>query len=1566
MPSPEENIERQKLIKDNKRTLIILKLNSQEKWDANNPGPPNAYVWTFKKNDLIRDEFKKIYLEKPNYSESSREEQDSGDATDKEVPDLSDWSLAHLRALQVSLREGRVSVSLFRTPNRTPKVEESDSDYQESTMSSAKKNAGRVRAHNRLKNRLADAIEAKTGRKIENPSSFNPLVSNPITPYFFEWQFSPEYPAFPKVNGGISRWNAEQHRACEGALDAGYLTVVDTTSESAAQDGNGNKGPAIKSVHRKSSSRGPVSIDSAIALGSEVGEEDHLGGPQSRPASLPRLHTDFGSAPTPTPDTPQRQQSRTETPKPYSDIRAQFEQLLAAGEKEAELLAELGAVRKLLEDAQEELGTLRRKDVQDANDKVREIAEARRDGETVGRSKAIEDMSENHEGEMRALRRHHFEQLEQARKAARDEGFQAGKDFSKGEHEAARERLLTQLSTIKQEHSQELEKMYQEGLQNGKVSSKEEIEAVEDRHLIQLDAEKLKHGQELQKSYDDGVRFGNSANETQYALSLSEHRAEIDKLSVQLSDLTQRMEQERKSRWKDGFLAGKLENGAEIDKLTAQLNELTQKTDQEREKSATWEKEQALQLKQMGEKHIRGFEMAKEEGRIAAYKELALPLEERLDPLRLSSNRKVRELKTIFQNWGDIPQKALPSEMLPEGHTPGDKTLYLIAKLSKETDKVTAGSRLQQEIDRRNSHVSMEARNSILTNADIRKVLETIAPSKGKDDESVASSSQEVSFTPQPAGVFPPTSSTWTAINSEKEAPGAVSPQHTSSQAILKYRGNVDEPRNSQKPESGPSQIARPRSAAQSSTPFPTANGEKGVPDANSTQQSSSAILKNQVHSDQSRNVEKPRSGIPQSARPRSAAQTPAPIATMITEKEPSETVSMRRPSQAILKNPVSQHDKNQARSSQKPQSEISGSTREKQPRPSVSREPDTNSQGPWKPSRSPIRETPHASAIEQANTNSRVRFGIPKELYDLTLPQWLDLNWERSKLTCAERLPLTPSELQIFSDAVLKRAQAAGKFSRQYKTAPEIRNLKFYIAGMALEVSANHYLGSIGAVSDVLRIFSAIKKIFLLHSEPHHMPLIQSNKPAIPAPVRTEQQAVMPTGPRDKFSIRVEGTQLKRKPGVTPELPPPKRSKPAILPPRRSAKGVVAPRRPQDKSSPEGEIQSKTVSEMHSGLSSLQSSRPSTLPPPHTKQDAVIPSGPSNALAPQEGNQSKTPLGMQPEPPSLQPSNPSILPLPRAEKELIPAGPRNKSTSQEGIQPNKQSEVPQKSAFLKPTKPAINPPPRTEKDAPIPTGPRNDSSSREGTQLKRKLDAVSEPEFPERRRSSRQSLPVLRPEYVGHSDITFEKSPSIEASINGTTIPSLGDAGNSTGRKDQSLPPKPRHEPPRETFPSGNPPGKPERRQAIINSITRLGQAWNTSHAISWLSSPTQSAKLLTAVKHVAAVMTFHEVVRYINCAIVSRCELHVNFSTHWRPHPTTADFTLLRERSLKLFPISPEDLRRLRLRYDDKSGFLEGDDRPSRPANSGSFTIRGTGNNIPNGGPDYWKPRLENASTR
>ncbi|KAL2060279.1 hypothetical protein VTL71DRAFT_9674 [Oculimacula yallundae] len=160
-----------------------------------------------------------------------------------------------------------------------------------------------------------------------------------------------------------------------------------------------------------------------------------------------------------------------------------------------------------------------------------------------------------------------------------------------------------------------------------------------------------------------------------------------------------------------------------------------------------------VNLESLKRQHEEDIQLARKAGRESAYMEFSLGPESSLSDIlqiqaELNSNRKIRELKTMHQNWHDIPQRILPSHMLPEGHTPGDKTLYLLAKLSKEVHGVTASQMLTEEIDQRCKNNFDQPKCRIVINSDIQKVLDRIGPNFM--NRSASQTSMDESQTPHP------------------------------------------------------------------------------------------------------------------------------------------------------------------------------------------------------------------------------------------------------------------------------------------------------------------------------------------------------------------------------------------------------------------------------------------------------------------------------------------------------------------------------------------------------------------------------------------------------------------------------------------------------------------------------------------------------------------------------------------------------------------------------------------------------------------------------------------------
>jgi hypothetical protein len=102
-------------------------------------------------------------------------------------------------------------------------------------------------------------------------------------------------------------------------------------------------------------------------------------------------------------------------------------------------------------------------------------------------------------------------------------------------------------------------------------------------------------------------------------------------------------------------------------------------------------------------------------------------------------------MRAIYHNWKNVPQNILPKSMMPEGITPSDRILLLLARLSRaEEDPQKATALLEREIEHRNAQSPEARRDLTLTSADIDKVLASFG------DESGSQYAAEMSSTPQP------------------------------------------------------------------------------------------------------------------------------------------------------------------------------------------------------------------------------------------------------------------------------------------------------------------------------------------------------------------------------------------------------------------------------------------------------------------------------------------------------------------------------------------------------------------------------------------------------------------------------------------------------------------------------------------------------------------------------------------------------------------------------------------------------------------------------------------------
>ncbi|RDW77983.1 hypothetical protein BP5796_05835 [Coleophoma crateriformis] len=267
------------------------------------------------------------------------------------------------------------------------------------------------------------------------------------------------------------------------------------------------------------------------------------------------------------------------------------------------------------------------------------------------------------------------------------------------------------MSRIMEEEYRDLTKQMEDQCRNFEAQMEEKASKARERAIDDLESSRrasdLSHLEQLDKVRDEAYKRGlaerYSTREHQEASFQSrgpqqQHKEEIQNLKRQLQSL------------QGGYTQLQQQHEEEIQDLKSQLQSLRDTHTQN--------------LQQVREE-------AKKEGRNMAFRELSISPDDGMNNLvgaqnELNTSRKIRELKTIFQNWNEIPQRALPSYMLPEGHTPGDKNLYLLAKLSKEVDAKAAGQLLQAEIDNRQKHIAEGARCLIVQNADIKRVLKSL------------------------------------------------------------------------------------------------------------------------------------------------------------------------------------------------------------------------------------------------------------------------------------------------------------------------------------------------------------------------------------------------------------------------------------------------------------------------------------------------------------------------------------------------------------------------------------------------------------------------------------------------------------------------------------------------------------------------------------------------------------------------------------------------------------------------------------------------------------------------
>ncbi|RDL29938.1 uncharacterized protein BP5553_10565 [Venustampulla echinocandica] len=430
--------EKKRLIGRLKLSLAIIENRKLGQLEAEDPFPSSfqVYRWTFNGPNGLPDDFPVVHIPKANPNVTDGEDSDAFELQ-QHSPAIDNWSVADLRKLEISLNEHRVAVSLLQNQEvENHKTPHSNSLIEQAKPSSSAKNQSR--AYHRVRSRLFQAIKDKTGHH-DIPRS-NPLISYPGPPYSFAWTFSPEYPRFPKIKGGISRWNRDQFHECEHALDSGYLTVRDLTNTMSPETETNREenhtqlvGGDISNLEDSCSTADLPSFVGSEATKAQQSNSLLRSHGSQLENSLVGIMTpngeEYGNRPQP---------HRDDVPchgVVVNALRIQINKVLENA-KELEMSwnqrqsEKIESLQRELRDAylqiENQTEELRARMANDQRDVAVLIAKARKEGEHSGRASAIQDMDKDRDGLLVTLRTHYLNQIEEARKQSYQDGFQAG------------------------------------------------------------------------------------------------------------------------------------------------------------------------------------------------------------------------------------------------------------------------------------------------------------------------------------------------------------------------------------------------------------------------------------------------------------------------------------------------------------------------------------------------------------------------------------------------------------------------------------------------------------------------------------------------------------------------------------------------------------------------------------------------------------------------------------------------------------------------------------------------------------------------------------------------------------------------------------------------------------------------------------------------------------------------------------------------------------------------------------------------------------------------------------
>ncbi|KAG9238694.1 hypothetical protein BJ875DRAFT_492298 [Amylocarpus encephaloides] len=377
------------------------------------------------------------------------------------LPPLEEWNTFDLRKLSSAYNERRLHLTLTPAPSEPNKYHENARDeprndvaddiedemllgLSDSALYGSNTSIGRrtkKTLHRALKYQLIETIRSSAPHLAGFSKIKFSTQSRPQHPYYYKWVFTSEYPAFPDIYGGVSRWSVAQVEECRLALESGKLRVGSTMSVSEFSVDKSAGIVAELPTQSPNAVSKPVPLFSKPKKTSSLFFEDDYSNSKSERG-------------------PQLAECREPAPiveSPLSNVAVNTSIALSKDRHKAELgqlfeaATRLLSVQKELRSAEEKAKTVRAELQKERSDfealdqlngvaqqlifqletkektQERRIEEARLEGEAIGLRNQNAAIKAAHEKELAILRATHQEELKNAREESQQIGLIIGR-----------------------------------------------------------------------------------------------------------------------------------------------------------------------------------------------------------------------------------------------------------------------------------------------------------------------------------------------------------------------------------------------------------------------------------------------------------------------------------------------------------------------------------------------------------------------------------------------------------------------------------------------------------------------------------------------------------------------------------------------------------------------------------------------------------------------------------------------------------------------------------------------------------------------------------------------------------------------------------------------------------------------------------------------------------------------------------------------------------------------------------------------------------------------------------